>query len=190
MFYWVRHGPTHQKTFTGWRDVPADLSNTDQLSALNAFLPAQALVVSSDLTRSVQTADALSQGRMRLGHMPGLREFHFGAWDGKPFDAIAERYPTDSRAYWENPGDICPPGGESWNMAAERVTTAAAHLARAFPNREIVAVAHIGAILTQVQAAKNCGAADVLQHKIDNLSVTKIDLSYAKPVVEYINHIP
>ncbi|MDX5383564.1 MAG: histidine phosphatase family protein, partial [Rhodobacterales bacterium] len=26
-FFWLRHGPTHQKVFTGWRDVPADLSD-------------------------------------------------------------------------------------------------------------------------------------------------------------------
>ena len=26
--WWVRHGPTHEKAMTGWRDVPADLSDT------------------------------------------------------------------------------------------------------------------------------------------------------------------
>ena len=25
--WWVRHGPTHEKAFCGWRDVPADLSD-------------------------------------------------------------------------------------------------------------------------------------------------------------------
>ena len=34
-FWWVRHGPTHQTAFTGWRDVPADLSDA---AALEAFL--------------------------------------------------------------------------------------------------------------------------------------------------------
>ncbi|MEO0677999.1 MAG: histidine phosphatase family protein, partial [Pseudomonadota bacterium] len=41
-FWWVRHGPTHEKAFTGWRDVPADLSDTAALQRLSAFLPSDA----------------------------------------------------------------------------------------------------------------------------------------------------
>ena len=34
-FWWVRHGPTHEKAFTGWRDVPADLSDSAALARLD-----------------------------------------------------------------------------------------------------------------------------------------------------------
>jgi hypothetical protein len=44
--------PTHQTTFTGWRDVPADLSDDAALDRLDAYLPPDALVVSSDLNRA------------------------------------------------------------------------------------------------------------------------------------------
>lgn len=37
--WWVRHGPTHAKTFIGWTDRPADLSDTAALARLAAFLP-------------------------------------------------------------------------------------------------------------------------------------------------------
>ncbi len=43
-WWWIRHGPTHEKCFVGWRDVPADLSNTAQISRLNAHLPDDALL--------------------------------------------------------------------------------------------------------------------------------------------------
>lgn len=190
VFHWVRHGPTHQKTFVGWRDVPADLSDHDQVARLSAHLPQEAVVVSSDLRRSVDTATAIQGERPRLAHMPGLREFNFGAWDGQRFDAISEAYPETSRAYWETPGDVAPPGGESWNEAAARVSTAADILSRAHDGRHIVVVAHIGAILTQVQRALGCSAYEVLSHKIDNLSVTEIDLSGSNPNVVRINHCP
>ncbi|PHR02026.1 MAG: histidine phosphatase family protein, partial [Sulfitobacter sp.] len=36
IWHWVRHGPTHEKAFVGWRDVPADLSDTAQIARLNA----------------------------------------------------------------------------------------------------------------------------------------------------------
>ena len=38
-WWWVRHGPTHAKVFTGWRDVPADLSDVARIKRLKNFLP-------------------------------------------------------------------------------------------------------------------------------------------------------
>ena len=52
-FHLVRHGPTHEKTFVGWRDVPADLSDHAAIARLHEGLPQDALVVSSDLIRAV-----------------------------------------------------------------------------------------------------------------------------------------
>ena len=153
VFHWVRHGPTHEKSFVGWRDVPADLSDHAQIDRLSAHLPANAIIVSSDLMRSVDTATAIQGSRRRLSHMAELREFHFGSWDGQKFDAIAAAHPKTSGEYWETPGDVAPPGGESWNDAAHRVSCAADHLAQAFQGNHIVVVAHIGVILTQVQRA-------------------------------------
>lgn len=190
VFHWVRHGPTHSETFVGWRDLPADLSDTDQIDRLRTHLPEDAVVISSDLTRSVQTADAICGARTRMPHSPLLREFHFGAWDGLHSDAIAARYPDGSRAFWKTSGDIAPPGGEGWNATAARVSVAADHLARRFADRPLIVVAHIGVILTQVQRALGVSAVDVLAHKIDNLSVTEIDLRGPQPNVVRINHLP
>lgn len=187
-WHWVRHGPTHQKTFTGWRDVPADLSDTDAVKRLAAYLPDTALVLSSDLTRSVNTAGAVQGTRTRLPHDPGLREFHFGTWDGQHFSNVAEAHPDLSRAYWETPGDHAPPGGESWNAAAARVATVVRRIEAAHPNAHIIAVAHFGVILTQVQAVLGLSAYDVLGHKIDPLSVTT--LHPANGTATCINHSP
>lgn len=189
-WHWVRHGPTHEKNFVGWRDVPADLSDTAQIARLDAHLPRDALVISSDLIRSVATANALSGGRTRLDHHPDLREFHFGDWDGKHFMEVAETHPELSRAYWETPGDITAPGGESWNDAAARVAHVVDTMNAAHPGRHIIAVAHFGVILTQVQRARQASAYDVLAHKIDPLSVTTILASGPDWHVAQINHLP
>ncbi|THD84886.1 histidine phosphatase family protein [Aliigemmobacter aestuarii] len=189
-FWWVRHGPTHQKTFTGWRDVPADLSDTEALARLNEFLPADALLISSDLIRAVATADALATGRTRLPHDPALREIHFGDWDGLHWTEVDARDPGLARAYWETPGDIAPPGGESWNAAAGRVSAAVDRLVRAHPGADLVVVAHFGAILTQVQAARGCSAAEVLAQGIDTLSVTRLDRDGAGWIERIVNHCP
>jgi len=189
-WHWVRHGPTHEKAFVGWRDVPADLSDHAQIARLNAHLPDEAIVVASDLIRASATADVLTAGRRRLPDHQDLREFHFGAWDGKHFSEVARTHPELSRAYWETPGDIIPPGGESWNQSASRVARVVDTLSARYRGAHIVAVAHFGVILTQVQRAMGATAADVLAHKIDNLSVTDMRFDGTRWHLGRINHQP
>ena len=189
-FWWVRHGPTHEKAFVGWRDVPADLTDLARIARLDAYLPRDALLISSDLIRASATAAVLREGRQPLPPSPALREFNFGDWDGKRFDEVAQSHPDLSRRYWEQPGDIAPPNGESWNAAAARVGGQVASLRTAHEGRDIIAVAHIGVILTQVQVALASSAAQALGHRIDNLSVTCLTHGAAGWRVESINHIP
>ena len=189
-WWWVRHGPTHEKSFVGWRDVPADLSDTAQIARLNEHLPDDALLVSSDLSRSIITADAIAGNRTRLPHAQPLREFNFGDWDGLTFDQVTARDPALSRAYWETPGDVAPPNGESWNMAASRISPFVDEMSRKHQGHHIIAVAHFGVILTQVQRALGVSAYQAVSHKIDNLSVTRLHWDGKKWQADAINHIP
>lgn len=191
-WHWVRHGPTHEKSFVGWRDVPADLSDTALIERVRAHLPDHALMVSSDLIRSVHTADALSADtHTRLPHEPDLREINFGVWDGMRFDAVAARDPQLSRAFWEKPGDIVAPEGESWNQTAARVNGVVDRMNIAHRGAHIIAVAHFGVILTQVQRALGISAYKAMARTIDNISVTTIRHQGGEAWdVEQINHRP
>ena len=187
-FWWVRHGPTHAKTMVGWSDLPADLSDTARIKRLSAYLPQDAPVVSSDLIRASATADAIAQTRKRLPHDRDLRELHFGDWELKHHAEIEATDPHRIRAYWDQPGDVRPPNGETWTEAATRVSRAADRLAAAHSG-DIIIVAHFGAILTQLQRALNIAAQDVFANRIDNLSVTQLHLN-GNWQVKTINHIP
>ncbi len=189
-WWWVRHGPTYEKAFVGWRDVPADLSDAAQIARLNAHLPDDALLVSSDLSRSIDTANAIAGARTRLPHAPDLREFNFGDWDGLTFDQVAARDPDLSRAYWETPGDITPPNGESWNAAASRITPFVQDMNNRHPDRHIIAVAHIGVIMTQIQMAGGLTPIKAISYKIDNLSVTRLQWESGAWETAAINHLP
>ena len=190
-WHWIRHGPTHEETLVGWRDVPADLSDTAQIARLNAHLPQRAFLVSSDLVRATATADVLGHPeRQRLPHKPELRELDFGLWDGMHASDVSKHHPELSKAYWTTPGDIAAPNGESWNMAARRINAAVDRLNVMYPNEHIIAVAHFGVILTQVQRALNISAKAAFDHKIDNLSATQITVSPARWDVTHINHSP
>ncbi|MTJ03782.1 MAG: histidine phosphatase family protein [Sediminimonas qiaohouensis] len=186
---WVRHAPTHAKSMVGWSDLPADLSDTARLRALDAALPQGAVVLSSDLSRAIATADAIAGARPRLPHDPDLREINFGDWELQSFDTIPDQ--DELHAFWDRPGETRPPGGESWNELGARVNRAVARVMNAHPGRDIVAVAHFGVILTQLQRALRLTPYQAFAHRIDNLSLTELRLD---PDTGWqagrINHLP
>lgn len=188
--WWVRHGPTHQRSFCGWRDVPADLSDKGAIARLSDLLPADAIVTSSDLIRATATADAIAGARPRLPPSSALREFNFGEWEGMGFADVSARDPDLSRSYWESPGEIAAPGGESWNDAAARVAAHIDDLIATHPGADLVLVAHLGVILTQIARARGIPPATAIGQHIDNLSLTRIALAPDGWRVECINHLP
>lgn len=188
-WWWVRHGPTHAKNMVGWRDLPADLSDTDQIARLNRYLPQDAVIVSSDLSRAVTTADALSHGRRRLPHDPRFREFNFGAWDGMHWTEMSKRDPELSRLFWDEPGVHRAPNGESWNELSARILPATQAL-NSQGHTDIIVVAHFGAILTQVARAGALTPYQALGHKIDNFSVTRLDWQAENWSISQVNHLP
>lgn len=186
----VRHGPTHAKTMVGWSDLPADLSDTAQVARLADHLPSDGIVISSDLQRCIATADAIQRDRRRLEHDAALREIHFGDWELKAFAEIEATDPDRIRAYWETPGDVRPPNGESWNEVTSRVDGAIDRLITAHRGAKLIVVVHFGVILTQIQRAEQLTAEEVFAHRIDNLSVTSIKIDDTGWTVHPINHIP
>lgn len=186
--FWVRHGPTHAKTMVGWSDLAADLGDAPRLARLTAHLPPAAPVVSSDLRRAAATAAAIAGERPRLPHEPALREIHFGEWELRAFGTIPDQ--ARLRAFWDRPGAVRPPGGESWHELRARVDAAVTRLTAAHPGRDIIAVAHMGPILTQVQRALAIGAHEAFGHRIDTLSVTELRLTRSGWRAVAINHCP
>ncbi|WP_368344393.1 histidine phosphatase family protein [Pelagovum sp. HNIBRBA483] len=187
--WFVRHGPTGIKAMVGWSDPPAILDDRPALDRLSSFLPDKASVVSSDLQRTVQTADAICNGRPRLPHDAGLREIYFGAWEMCDFAEIESKDPQRIRAFWERPGDIAPPDGESWNQTSQRVSVAVdKYVARG--DRDLIIVCHFGAILSQLQRATGKSAYETFAQPIANLSVTRIDCTPEGWSAPLVNHLP
>jgi broad specificity phosphatase PhoE len=173
-WWWVRHAPTGAPGVIGWTDAPADLSDAAALDALAAALP-DAPLVSSDLARAVATADRLAGARPRLGADPALRELHFGAWEGMTADAVAARWPEESRRFWGEPGAAAPPGGESFDAMAARVGAAVDRLNAGIGAGDVIAVAHMGVVMAALARALGLTARQAMGFRIDTLSVTRLD---------------
>lgn len=158
----------------GWSDLPADLSDAGQIARTAAALPAGAPVVSSDLSRAAETADAIAAGRLRLPHDPGLREINFGRWERMTFAEAEAADPDLFRSFYEDPGDVRAPNGESWREASERVGRAADRIVSEHRGGDVIVVSHMGAILSQVQRATGLASCDIFAQRIENFAVTEL----------------
>ena len=94
-----------------------------------------------------------------------------------------------SRAFWETPGDVAPPGGESWHELAARVETAIAQLLPAAPAEGLIVVAHIGVILTQVARARGHTPAQALAQNIRPLSASRLTYGASGRRAHEVDHI-
>lgn len=125
--YLIRHGQTDwnkARRFQGTKDISLNETGRKQAAKLEqalAHIPFDR-VVSSDLSRARETAEILASGRsLKVETDVLLREIDFGYWEGLDFAAIEARFPEEARTWLEDPGSLKIPGGESFQIMAQRV---------------------------------------------------------------------
>ena len=185
--FFVRHGPTHLHSLVGWSDVPADISDTAKLARLSDNLPKSGSVISSDLKRAIDTADALKLPQKRLPNEPALRELNFGDWELRTFKQINATDHDRVFSFFDTPGAVTAPNGENWDNFCLRVDTAVDRLISDKVNRPLIIVAHFGVVMSQIQRAEGQGPKFSMRHEIDNLSLTHLTRNGAKWVIRKIN---
>ncbi|MEQ1821028.1 MAG: histidine phosphatase family protein [Fimbriimonadaceae bacterium] len=116
----VRHGQTEWNRLgkaQGHTDTELDEEGLHQSRRLADLLGEEPIdwVVTSDLRRSVSTAEALGKP---LELDPDLRERSFGDWEGQPYEEVRELLRTIEH----------PPNGESFQQLWERLGLAADRL--------------------------------------------------------------
>lgn len=102
-------------------DTPLTENGRHQASDYGAafdFIPAENFFASR-LRRAAETAEILLNGRGRAKLLPGVEELDCGEWEGLGFDEISRRFPEIYEAR-HNDMSIPPPGGESFDSAADR----------------------------------------------------------------------
>ena len=75
---------------------------------------------------------------------PGLRERHFGLFQGRTFAEIEATWPEDTRRWKQRDPDWQPEGGESLVMVKDRIAQLLDELARRHAGEQIALVAHGG----------------------------------------------
>ncbi|MCM3883125.1 histidine phosphatase family protein [Frankia sp. R82] len=170
-----RHGESIAnvaRVFQGHGDGP--LSPAGRAQAQNAaerlVRLRPALIITSDLRRARDTADALStRTGVPLQVDARLREADLGAWEGRTRSDIAARFP-DEFARWQDGDDIARGGGERPGQVADRALAALADHITGLPAGSTVVVAsHAGTILAVTGRLLGLTVSDWRQHgPVDN----------------------
>ncbi len=150
--FW-RHGRTEWNRagrFQGQQDIALDPSGAHQAVAAAAVLRHlhPDVVISSDLSRALVTAQALGEATGKtVSTDPRLRETFAGAWEGMLFADISAQFPDEQAGWSAGSGDVRAGGGESRVDVGRRVAEAVTEAADALkPGQTLVAVSHGGAI--------------------------------------------
>lgn len=129
IIYLVRHGETEwnqDKRIQGQIDIPLNERGRKQAKAVAgrlASIPLD-LIYTSDLGRAAETTRIIAAAQpreVRISPTPGLRECHYGLWEGLTRAEVARRYPDDWTEWLRGERIGSPTGGEDFISLAGRV---------------------------------------------------------------------
>ena len=151
--WFVRHGETEwnrTKRYQGHSDIPLNENGRRQAQETAALLAKEPLaaVYASDLKRAVETAETIAQPHgLQVQQKPGLRELHFGLWEGLRYEQIMEKWANELSLMYDHPEIGCAPEGEGFSDLAKRAWPALQALREAHQEEDVIAVvAHGGTI--------------------------------------------
>ena len=155
----IRHGETEWNVDTriqGHLDIPLSATGRWQAERLSNALSDEPLkaIYASDLTRAWETAQYVARSRViKVTPEEGLRERHFGDFEGKTFAEIEATLPEQSLRWRKRDPDFAPAGGETLVALRTRVLEAASRLAARHPGEQIALVGHGGVMDVLYRAA-------------------------------------
>lgn len=148
----LRHGETDWNAtlrMQGHQDVPLNESGLAQAQAAAPSVAALQpdVIVSSDLSRAVQTAEPMAAlAGLPVQVDPRLRETLLGEWEGLTRDEVIDGWPGLWEQWRSSNAEFAPPGGESRMQVASRAVQVVHELDETGADRALL-VAHGGLIL-------------------------------------------
>jgi 2,3-bisphosphoglycerate-dependent phosphoglycerate mutase len=182
----IRHGETpwnRIKRMQGHIDIPLADTGVAQARQLAERLAREArdgarldAIYSSDLLRAQQTAAPLAEALgLQVQLREGLRERHYGEFQGYDYSELAERFPVAFAAWQTRDPDFAPAGGESQRAFFARVIETVKTLAGAHRGGRIACVAHGGVLDCVYRYASGLALEMPRQYALLNTSINVVD---------------
>ncbi len=183
----IRHGETAwnaERRLQGHIDIGLNSEGLRQAAALAAALEGEHLdaIISSDLQRAFQTAEAVAARRTLPVHTdPMLRERCYGGFEGLLYADIEQRFPKEFAAWQARDIDSVMPAGvrvaESFRQFFDRCSSAIVGLAARHPGQTLALVAHGGVLECAYRAALGLSLESPRNFPVMNASINRFTVT-------------
>ncbi len=193
----VRHGQTTfnlERRYQSFSDSPLTTYGQRQIAALARRLRRMPFDVAlvSPVGRTQATAAALLAGRGAIASIesPAWAETNHGRWEGLTYAEVMARFPAEARARWSQGIHGRALGGESLAEVTERIGAAWNDLLQRYPGGRVLVVTHATPIQLVLCATFNLPPTDHWHWRIDQGSVTCLDVYPTGTIVRMVNEVP
>lgn len=174
----LRHGQTElsvERRYSGRGNPALTELGRRQADAAAGYLARRggiAAVVSSPLQRAHDTATAAAKALgLDVSIDDDLIETDFGEWEGLTFGEAAQRNPI-VHAKWLRDTSVAPPGGESFDVVAQRVRRARTRIIAEHGDATVLVVSHVTPIKTILRLALDAGDGILYRLHLDLASLS------------------
>lgn len=174
----LRHGQTElsvHRRYSGRGNPALTELGVRQADAAARYLASRGgidAVVASPLQRAYDTAAAAAKALdLDVVVDDDLIETDFGAWEGLTFGEAAQRDPELHRK-WLRDTAVAPPGGESFDVVAERVGRVQQRLTSDHDGQTVLVVSHVTPIKTLLRMALDAGPSVLYRMHLDLASLS------------------
>ncbi len=131
-----------QGRIKGSLDVPLSETGNDQARQSASELREYCIdvIYCGPCEAARQTANLVANRQSKVRVNEELRNLDRGLWHGKRVEELRDSQPRLYRQWQENPESVCPPGGESFEAARNRIKRAMSKIIRKHKNGTIAIV--------------------------------------------------
>ena len=189
----LRHGETTAgASFIGSTDVGLTKTGWQQMQQAISENYGYDAIITSPLKRCSDFARAFSiQHNIPLVIEENFSEMDFGEWEGLDSEKVWETDREALLAFWQDPIEHSPTGGENIVHFHARVMGAFTRMLKEFNNQHVLLVSHVGTIRSILIWLMDASLRNSNRININQGGVSRIRVAYDGkeyyPVIEYIN---
>jgi len=187
----IRHGETAWnavRRLQGHIDIPLNEEGERQAAALARALAGEKLdaIVSSDLQRAMQTAQAVAalHSKLTLQTDAQLRERAYGVFEGMLYQDIQQQYPEDFARWQARDVEAVMPAGdrvaESFHQFYDRAIAGLRAVAARHAGQTVAVVAHGGVLECAYREARGIQLDSPRDFQVKNASINRFTVSDGK----------
>jgi len=191
---WLLRHPEPEESASGLcygsLDLALSAAGIRQAHVMARALDAEpfAAVYTSPRQRCRQAAEILAAGHgCAVDVVDALRELDFGAFEGRTYDEIAQRYPELYRQWMERPTETRFPGGETFTGMRSRVLAASQELQARHCGESMAVVTHGGVIRILLADALGMEPAKIFRIGQRYGAINRVRYFGELPLVDLVN---